>query len=207
MAQRERAALCDSALQAGPEAPTLCEGWDVRDLLAHLLVRERSLLAVGIAVPALSGLTEREMGRVAKREFATLVGQVRGGPPTLSIYGAPRMDRLLNTLEYLVHHEDIRRAQPGWTARTLPDADEKLVWAMARSAGKRLARSAPVAVRIENVVTGSSVRLSDGEGEVTVRGRPSEVTLFLFGRKTHADVELLGADADVARLSGTALGF
>ena len=41
LASRERAALSDDLLRIGPDRPTLCEGWKTRDLLAHLLVRER----------------------------------------------------------------------------------------------------------------------------------------------------------------------
>lgn len=40
-ARRERLALCDTALLVGPDAPTLCDPWDVKALLCHLLVRER----------------------------------------------------------------------------------------------------------------------------------------------------------------------
>jgi hypothetical protein len=42
---------------------------------------------------------------------------------------------------------------------------------------------------------------------VTVRGLPSEVTVFVFGRKPQARVELLGDDDAVARLSTTSLGI
>ena len=36
MAQRERQQLADLMASVGPDAPTLCEGWTVRDLAAHL---------------------------------------------------------------------------------------------------------------------------------------------------------------------------
>jgi hypothetical protein len=49
--------------------------------------------------------------------------------------------------------------------------------------------------------------LRAGEASVVVRGIPSEVTLFVFGRKQQAHVELVGDEADVARLSGTSLGI
>src|SRR4029079_18721505 len=45
LARRERAALCDLAVEVGPDAPTLCEGWTASDLVAHLLVRERNPVA------------------------------------------------------------------------------------------------------------------------------------------------------------------
>ena len=36
----ERHLLCDELLRLGPDAPTKCEGWDTRDLAAHLVIRE-----------------------------------------------------------------------------------------------------------------------------------------------------------------------
>jgi uncharacterized protein (TIGR03085 family) len=207
LAQTERAALCDDALEVGPDAPTLCEGWAVRDLVAHLLIREGSLLAAGIVVRPLAGLLDHEMRKVAGKDFEDQVAKLRTGPPRFSFYAVPRLDVMLNTLEYLVHHEDLRRAQPGWTARTLPDEDQKLIWSMARTAGKGLTRKTPVGVTIENSVTGSTVDLNEGDNRVTVRGLPSEVTLFVFGRQEQADVELVGDDADVARLTGASLGL
>ena len=60
IASRERAALADLLVELGPDAPTLCAGWDTRDLAAHLAVRERRPDATpGVAVPALAGWTER----------------------------------------------------------------------------------------------------------------------------------------------------
>jgi uncharacterized protein (TIGR03085 family) len=207
LAQTERAALCDTALEVGEDRPTLCDGWNVKDLVVHLLVREGSPGAVGIAVPFLSRLTDAEMRRVGRHDFDSLVQRLRGGPPRLSIYAVPRLEVLFNTLEYFVHHEDIRRAQVDWAPRRLPDQDEKVIWSMVRTAAKGLTRSAPVGVTLENSVTGSRVEVRSGDDMVTVRGLPSELTLFVFGRKLEADVELLGEEAHVARLSGTSLGI
>ena len=41
LARTERAALCNTALDLGADSPTLCEGWTVKDLVIHLLIRER----------------------------------------------------------------------------------------------------------------------------------------------------------------------
>ena len=41
-------------------------------------------------------------------------------PGRLSPFALPGVDKLLNTTEYVVHHEDVRRAQPGWEPRALP---------------------------------------------------------------------------------------
>ena len=207
LAQTERAALCDTALQVGEDQPTLSGEWTVKDLVVHLLVREGSPAAVGILVKPLEKVLDLEMRRVGRQPFNVLVERLRQGPPVWSPYAVPRLDATLNTLEYFVHHEDIRRAQPEWTARDLGADSEKLLWALVRTGGKGLTRSAPVGVTIENATTGSRAVLKPGEPSVVVRGIPSEVTLFVFGRKAQAHVELIGDDADVARLSGTSLGI
>ncbi len=207
LAQTERSALCDTALRVGADQPTLCGEWTVKDLLVHLVLREGSPTAVGIVVPALAGLTERASARIGRRPFADLVEQVRQGPPLLSPYGLPPLDGLLNTLEYFVHHEDIRRAQPGWTARELGGDAERLIWSMLRTAGKPLTRRSPVGISIENVVTGSRAVLHRDAESVTVRGLPSEVALFVFGRTAQARVEVLGDPAVVARLDADTLGI
>jgi uncharacterized protein (TIGR03083 family) len=40
-AQDERAALAALLHETGPDGPTLCEGWQTRDLAAHLALRAR----------------------------------------------------------------------------------------------------------------------------------------------------------------------
>ncbi len=206
LARTERAALCRTALDVGPDHPTLCDGWTVKDLVVHLLVREGSPAAVGIQVPALAGLTASVSRRVGRRDFPDLVERLRGGPPRLSPLAVPRLDALANTLEFFVHHEDIRRAHPAWTPRTLgPDAD-RLLWSHIQPLGKRLVRTAPVGVRIEDSTSGATAVLKEGAHMVTVRGLPGEVALYLFGRTRQASVEVQGSDEAVDRLAGTSLG-
>jgi uncharacterized protein (TIGR03083 family) len=74
LVRRERHAFCDTALALGPDAPTLCGGWTARDLVAHLLVRENSMIgAVGITFSAMEGVTERAMARAARAPFPEMV--------------------------------------------------------------------------------------------------------------------------------------
>jgi uncharacterized protein (TIGR03085 family) len=207
MARTERTALCDAALQVGEDQPTLCGEWTVKDLVVHLLVRERSPGAAGIVLSPLARLTDLESRRFAARDFPVLVEKLRHGPPRWSPYAVPKLDATLNTLEYFVHHEDIRRAQPAWEPRRLSDDEQKLLWAMIRTGGKPLVRKAPTGVTLENSTTGSRAVLKGGAEHVVVRGLPSEVTLFVFGRTAQAQVELHGTDAAVARLTDTSLGI
>jgi uncharacterized protein (TIGR03085 family) len=209
LAQRERHALCDLALTLGPDAPTLCGGWDARDLVAHLLVREkRPLGAVGILVPALSALTDREMAKVAEKDFPDLVEEVRR--QGLTPYALPVADRLLNTLEYVVHHEDLRRAQPGWEPRVLDQRDEETLWAWLRVGGKALARRTGVALQAQrrgHDGRDSRAMLRRGAPVVTITGAPLELVLYLFGRRDVADVDLDGPPEALATLHAADLGL
>ena len=77
VARAERQALCDTLLEIGPDAPTLCDPWLTRDLAAHLVIRERRPdAALGISVPALAGHTERTQKHYADGEWARLVDLV-----------------------------------------------------------------------------------------------------------------------------------
>jgi uncharacterized protein (TIGR03085 family) len=207
LAQIERTALCDLALQVGEDQPTLCGEWSVKDLVVHLLLREGSPAAIGIVVAPLAGVTAAASRRIGRRDFAVLVEKLRNGPPRLSPFAVPKVDEMVNTMEYFVHHEDIRRAQPTWSPRTLGDDVERTLWSMIPMPGKALTRKAPDGVSIEDSRTGSTVVLKKGSPAVTVKGLPSEVALYLFGRSDQARVELLGDDDAVARLSSTSLGM
>ena len=67
VAQRERAALVETMRSVGPEAPTLCEGWNTRDLAAHLVIREYRLdAAPGILIPFFAGRTDKVQNDVAQ---------------------------------------------------------------------------------------------------------------------------------------------
>lgn len=206
LARREREALCDLALELGPDAPTLCGDWTVKDLVTHLLVRERSLLgAPGIILPPLAKVTEMSMARLARQDLPTLVGQLRGRG--LTPMAVPVLDRLFNTMEYVVHHEDVRRARARWKPRTLSDADLGTVWSGLKISGKGLVRSAGVPVVVRRSDSGASAVLSSGDDPVTITGSPVELTMFLYGRAQHRGLDLTGPADAVTRLRHANLGL
>ncbi|MGH3372124.1 MAG: TIGR03085 family metal-binding protein [Nocardioidaceae bacterium] len=207
LARTERAALCDLALALGPDAPTLSGEWTVKDLVVHLLVREGSPAAIGIVVPPLARATEMASARLARRDLSVLVERLRQGPPFYSPYRLGPVDRMLNTLEFFVHHEDIRRAQDGWTPRELPGKVQHALWRAIRVGGKALVRGAASGVVIERSDTGDRAMLTGGGTTVVVRGLPAELVMFVYGRQAQAVVELEGSPADVAALRGEDLGI
>lgn len=204
LARRERHALCDLALALGEDAPTLCGEWDAKQLVAHLLVREYSLGAVGLVLSALEPLAEREMARVGRKDFGVLVERLRRrGPTPLSL---PLVDEALNTLEYFVHHEDLRRAQPGWEPREQPRADQDTIWRSLRVFGPGLVRPVGCPVKVRRTDTGRTVTLRRGTDPVVLSGLPSEITLHLFGRGRVRGLEFAGPADRVTQLKRADLG-
>ncbi|MDP9445329.1 MAG: TIGR03085 family metal-binding protein [Actinomycetota bacterium] len=197
LSRRERLALCDLLARVGPEAPTLCRGWSAYDLAAHLVLRETlPVSSAGIVVPWLSGLTGRSMRRLQRRHgFTELVDRLRAGPPRWSPLRTPRLDAAANTMEFFVHHEDVRRARAGWSPRTLETLDEDALWSVVRRTGRMLLRRSPVGVELVRTDRTAVVRVQDGEPTLVVRGLPAELAMFAHGRGAVAQVEYDG-DAD-----------
>src|SRR3954469_8865551 len=133
---RERHDLADTLDRLGPAAPTLCEGWDTAHLAAHLVNRERrpdALPGLGteLVVPGnpLTTWTHRLEDRLRpSTSFPDVVGRLRAGPPAWSPMAWPPIARMLNTTEFAIHHEDVRRAQPDWSTRQLPVAAQDSLW-------------------------------------------------------------------------------
>lgn len=205
-AQLERADLCDLLLEVGPDAPTLCDGWQTADLAAHLVIRERRPDAgPGLLIAALAGYTNAVQRKVReKNSWAELVNLVRSGPPfPLSIAS---IDERMNTGEYFIHHEDVRRAQPGWQPRTLPPALEESLWSGMSFMTRLLLKSAQSGVVLDAGDYGH-YEVKKGEPEVKVVGLPSELLLFSFGRLEAARVSFEGDPGAVSQLKEARFGL
>jgi uncharacterized protein (TIGR03085 family) len=208
-ARREREQLCDLFVEVGPDAPTLCGDWTTRDLAAHLVVRERRPdAALGILAKPLAAYGEKVRQHEAQRDYAELVERVRSGPPLLSPMRQAQVERVVNTVEFYVHHEDVRRASGSWTAR---DLDDDLVADLYRtlSRGARLlARSSPVGLVFEAdghdaIVAKTS---KDAAPSVIVSGPVGELVLFAYGRQSHSIVDLAGSDDAIDAVRTAAFG-
>jgi uncharacterized protein (TIGR03085 family) len=206
IARSERATLCSLLEDKGPLAPTLCEGWTTSDLAAHLFVREyRPLASPGIMFTPFAGLTERAM-ESAKRElgYAGLIDRIRDGPPL----PWKLVDEAVNSFEYFVHHEDVRRAADADEAMPRQDAElDAALWANLKR-GARLMAWRLRGAGLELIADGfGSVSAKQATPLVTVSGGPQELTLFLFGRKGAARVTIDGPDAARGIVENASFGF
>ncbi|GAA4422320.1 TIGR03085 family metal-binding protein [Georgenia halophila] len=189
----EREALVETLRAADPEAPTLCEGWSVHRLTAHLVLREhRPDLAArdATAPPGHEPQLSRLIAGPEAPGFARLVDRFAGGPPRWSPvrWGGDSV----NLVEYVVHHEDVRRggAEPA-EPRVLPTDMVRALWDRLAALGRMAYRRSPVGV--VHVVPGGPRRVVRRRPDaVVLSGDPVELLLHALGREDAADVELLG---------------
>ncbi|WP_308169646.1 TIGR03085 family metal-binding protein [Acrocarpospora catenulata] len=184
-------------------------GWTTADLAAHLVLRERRIdAAAGISVKFLGPYTRTvQTDLKSGTPYPKLVDMVRTGPPRWTPYGlVPGLDSLVNTIEFLVHHEDVRRAQPGWEPRALPADLDDLIWRRLKAGGRFFFRKSPVGVVLRRADTPDKAGAKMADPAVVVTGAPLELLLFAFGRQSHARVAMDGPDDAVSRLMAAPLG-
>ena len=201
LAQQERQTLCDLFVADGAEAPTLCAGWSTADLAAHLVVRERRPdSGPGLVWPPLAAYTDKVRRAVRDRTpWEKLIETVRRGPPLL----LRPFDGPMNTVEFFIHVEDVRRARDGWEPRPISSDLSDALWARVGPAG--IAKKVPATIVI------TSPGRADKEGgtgpRLTLAGDPGELTMFWAGRQGAARVEISGDAALVAQLRSAPLGI
>ncbi|WP_329340237.1 TIGR03085 family metal-binding protein [Streptomyces sp. NBC_00663] len=207
-AKRERLLLADLLETAGPEAPTLCEGWQTRDLAAHVVVRERRPDAsAGLLIKQLSARLDKAMEEFAAKPYEELIQLIRTGPPRFSPFQVKQLDEASNTIEFYVHTEDVRRAQEGWTPRELDPVFQDALWSRLERTARLMGRGVPTGLVLRRP-DGQTAVAHRGTPVVTVTGEPSELLLFLYGRKNAVDVELDGDKDAITKLhEGKQLGI
>jgi uncharacterized protein (TIGR03085 family) len=183
--------MAGTLLEAGPAAPTLCGDWAARDLLAHLVIRDqRPDAAPGIFLPGWSRWTRQVQERIAHREFAGNVRVIRDGPPWWVPAAHPPTNRV-DLLEYVVHHEDVRRAREGWSPRP-PEAErDDVLWTILAGAGRSAYLRSPVGVVLRRP-DGAQRVVHSGSRHVVLSGEVVDLVLHALGR----DRVILERDGD-----------
>lgn len=191
LARRERTALADLLEELGPDASTCCEGWTTAHRAAHLVTRDRrpdpapglvrEATPIGRPLATWSHRVEDRL-RTGTR-YADLVARVRSGPPRWLPAAWPPVAAVVDTAEYAIHHEDVRRAQPGWAPRVLPPGAQDRLWGNVVFFGRVAAGRVPgTLVLRRSDVPGVERRYGSGTPETVVAGEPLELLLWASGR-------------------------
>jgi uncharacterized protein (TIGR03085 family) len=182
------------------------------------VLRERSVLELAGRLPSerLRRRAEQQIDELVAREpYDQLVGTVESGPswrnaawpdPTALVWSVPAVREAANLAEYVVHHEDIRRAGDDWDPRVLPVDRQMALWRRLPVAGRLTLRKVALGLVLAWPSHGE-FRARRGPRTVTVTGDPVELALFAFGRVEVAQVDYVGDPDDIARVRGAEIGI
>jgi uncharacterized protein (TIGR03085 family) len=189
LARDEPKALLDLITELRPHAPTLCGKWLTKDLAAHLAIRERRPdTAPGILLKPFAKWAEKVQDDYAHKAWSELLDLVRTPP-----FWIQPLDSYINTTEYFVHHEDVRRAQADWEPRPYDGKREHVLWKFLPFTARLTYRSSPVGVTLVRP-DGEHIVAKPGANGVVITGEVAELVMLAFGRD-QARVEYSG-DAD-----------
>jgi uncharacterized protein (TIGR03085 family) len=111
------------------------------------------------------------------------------------------VDEAMNTAEFFVHHEDVLRGGPQWSARKLPVDLEAALWGIVSKAARlQLARARVGVVLMAPTYGERQVRAKTDLGTVTITGTPGELLLYSYGRKDVAQVDISGSEESLAAI-------
>jgi len=207
---QERLELCDLLEELGAHVPTLLDGWTAKDLAAHIVLRERDLIAGPcLVLPGpFQQFAERRRARLAKqREFEWLVARIRSGPPP-GFFRIGWVRSFPNLNEFFVHHEDVRRANGLGPRDSLTPAMESALWLNVRQGSRYLSRRLrEVGLEIRWAGPDERVTVREAEPAARLSGPPGELLLYIFGRQAAAQVELTGPTKAVDTVRRTRFGM
>jgi uncharacterized protein (TIGR03085 family) len=118
----------------------------------------------------------------------------------------PGVRTFTNLNEYVIHHEDVRRANGRGPRTDVPDVQDavwKLVKGAARLSTRKLGDIGLDLVR----PGGDRVTARKGSPTAALTGDPVELGLYLAGRKSAAAVDLAGDPAAITALQDADFGL
>ena len=176
-------------------ADTLCAGWDVEDLAAHLIVRERGNIPAraGIVVPFLHHKHDAAITKTKRIGHEKMIAQLE--KPPVWVKRLP-----FNVIEFYVHNEDLLRGKLGRSrviSVELEAALSEFVPQLARFAFRRVSDGFRLVIHDESsgeTHEKSVGKCSEVSPELEISGRAGELILLFMGRGKHAKVKSSGTD-------------
>lgn len=186
----ERQFMVDILKKLTPEqwkAKTLCEGWSVEDLAAHMVSRERNIIGgIGLVVPGLHRLHDKRIERVSARGHQYILEKLSKYPS--------HMPASLNTAEFWVHNEDILRGELNMDRPAPNKAVNVVLWDSLKGLVK-VKKSLVVDIGNADLVNSETnehirIRFDKKPKITTITGTAGELLLFFYGRRKAAKVSI-----------------
>jgi uncharacterized protein (TIGR03085 family) len=109
----------------------------------------------------------------------------------------------MNTVEFFIHVEDVRRAQDGWEPRRISPELSDALWARVGPGG--MAKKVPATIVM--ISPGRTDKQAGNGPRVSLDGDPGELTMFGAGRQAAARVEIAGDPSLIEQLRTASLGI
>jgi uncharacterized protein (TIGR03083 family) len=202
----ERGGLCDLLESLADEewdSPSLCAGWRVRDVAAHLALAQTSAATAAVEMVRAAGGFDRMIANSARRHAAVPTAQVIAEIRAMigSRRTAPLVTHLEPLLDVLVHGQDMsvplgrRRAMPVDAAATAATRAWTMRWPLS------------IAFRVRSRLRGLELVATDtdwaaGDG-ARVEG-PIEALLLLLTGRTAAALPRLSGEGTARLVAGSA---
>lgn len=168
-------------------AKTLCDGWSVEDLAAHLVTRERNIIGgIGLVVPGLQKLHDKRLARVATHGHEYIIEKLQKYPWY--------MPASLNIAEFWVHNEDFLRGDLKMSRSKPSKDDNEIIWSSLKGLAK--VRNSMVKdlgnVTLHNIETREKLQFTSKKSnkKTTISGTAGELLLYFYGRRKAAKVTI-----------------
>ena len=169
------------------KAKTLCEGWSVEDLAAHLVSRERNIIGgIGLVVPGLHKLHDKRIERVSARGHQHILEKLSKYPS--------HMPASLNTAEFWVHNEDILRGGLHMSRPEPNKAVNAILWGSLKGLVK-VKKGVIADIGNTDLVNSETkehlaIRFDKKPNITTITGTAGEILLYFYGRRDAAKVKI-----------------
>ena len=109
-------------------------------------------------------------------------------------------------MEFVVHAEDVRRAQPEWAPRHVDAELNEVLWARIASMSRLLLHGLAMGVTVRRTdLDAPSATIKTGAPVLTLAGSHLDLFLLMHGRAA-VDVQIDGDEATVAQFRAAKLG-
>ncbi len=182
--QQELIALCKSLTLQEWNAPSLCEGWSVRDVVAHLIGGQQDLITYFTSMPGKAN--QKQVDRRRNLSSDELIRQLEESTskPGFIVKAAAT----LYIYDTWVHQQDIR-----WPLHKDRPQDPQRVLSVLNMMGKSAAKK--LTERNQKLIA-TDIEWQLGEGRDEIKGPAEALAMFLAGRRKAALERLSGPGAD-----------